>query len=483
MKHFLLCLLLCSPFVVGCDDDPAPAPAGGAMTGGDTGGDTGGTTGGDTGGDTGGATEDPKSIAETAQEAGVFTTLLTAIDAAGLTEDLMGEGPFTILAPNDDAFADLPDGTVESLVEDAQNGGSLLANILTLHVISGAILSSDLVDGGSAETLNGTLSVSVGDTVTFTSGDTVATVLTADVIASNGVIHIIDTVLLPVEPEALNLVETAEAAGNFTILLAAVEAAGLAPLVLGDSPLTILAPTDDAFAALPEGTVDTLLADAAEGGNKLAGILSLHAIEGSVLSTDLEDGANVTTLGGSLTVNVSEDGVTFTSGNIVANVISADILASNGVIHAIDQVLLPPEPELVSIPATAEAAGNFMTLLAAVEAAGLTDTLLGPGPFTVLAPNDDAFATLPEGTVQALLDDAANDGTQLADILTLHVINGSVLSTDLMNGPVETLNGTLTVNTDNGVVFTTAAENTATVIAADITASNGVIHVIDKVLQ
>ena len=515
MKHFLLCLLLCSPIFIGCDDDDTTETTGGAMggmaggdmggdvtggtDGGTDGGDAGGTDGGDAGGtdggtdggdmggtdggDTGGTPAEEKSIVETAQDAGAFTTLLAAVEAAGLAETLMGEGPFTVLAPNDDAFAALG-STVDDLVADAMGGGTQLADILKLHVISGSVLSTDLSDGQVVSTLNGDLTVNIGDNgVTFTSGDTVATVVGADVTATNGVIHIIDTVLLPVAEETPGTIpEVAQNAGTFMTLLAAVEAAGLAETLMGEGPFTVLAPNDDAFAALGT-TVNDLVADAMGGGTQLAGILQLHVISGSVLSTDLSDGQVVATLNGDLTVNVGDNGVTFTSGDTVATVVGADVPASNGVIHVIDTVLLPAAEEAPgTIPEVAQNAGTFMTLLAAVEAAGLAETLMGEGPFTVLAPNDDAFAALGD-TVGDLVEDAMGGGTQLAEILQLHVISGTVLSTDLSDGQVvATLNGDLTVNVgDAGVTFT-SGDTVSTVVGADVPASNGVIHVIDTVL-
>jgi uncharacterized surface protein with fasciclin (FAS1) repeats len=125
---------------------------------------------------------------------------------------------------------------------------------------------------------------------------------------------------------------------------------------------------------------------------------------------------------------------------------------------------------------TAVAAGSFNTLVSAVEAAGLVDTLKGEGPFTVFAPTDEAFAKIPEDQIQALL---ANK-TQLTEVLTYHVVAGSVMSSDLENGMmVETLQGgDLSINTTDGVMV-----NDAKVVQADIVCTNGVIHAIDTVLM
>ena len=132
----------------------------------------------------------------------------------------------------------------------------------------------------------------------------------------------------------MDIVDIAIADGNFTTLVAAVEAAGLVETLQGDGPFTVFAPTDDAFAALPEGTVEALLDDT----DALSAILTYHVVPGAVMSTDLEDGMMSETVNGqSVTIGVGEDGVTVDG----ANVVLADIEASNGVIHVIDAVILP----------------------------------------------------------------------------------------------------------------------------------------------
>jgi uncharacterized surface protein with fasciclin (FAS1) repeats len=131
------------------------------------------------------------NIVETAVEAGSFTTLVAAVEAAGLAETLSGEGPFTVFAPTDEAFAALPEGTVEALLEDIP----ALTAILTYHVVPGAVMSGDLSDDMMATTVNGadiTVSIDMG---TVMIND--ATVTTADIETSNGVIHVIDSVILP----------------------------------------------------------------------------------------------------------------------------------------------------------------------------------------------------------------------------------------------------------------------------------------------
>jgi uncharacterized surface protein with fasciclin (FAS1) repeats len=282
-------------------------------------------------------------IVDTAVAAGSFSTLVAAVEAAGLVETLKGEGPFTVFAPTDEAFAALSAGTLETLLADPEGQ---LTQILLYHVVPGKVMSTDLSDGMTADTAQ-------GSPVTFAVADGAvkvneAMVVTADIEASNGVIHVIDAVLLPpVEEEAAateaeaaaapgNIAEVAAAAGNFSTLLAAVEAAGLVDELTSEGPFTVFAPTDEAFAALPAGTLDTLLADP-EGA--LRDILLYHVVAGKVMSTDLSDGMMADSLQGApITVSIADGAVKVNT----ANVVTADVEASNGVIHVIDAVILPP---------------------------------------------------------------------------------------------------------------------------------------------
>ncbi|MCA9292511.1 MAG: fasciclin domain-containing protein [Phycisphaerales bacterium] len=271
--------------------------------------------------------------------------------------------------------------------------------------------------------------------------------------------------------EAMDIVETAVAAGQFKTLATALGAADLVDALKGDGPFTVFAPTDEAFAKLPKGTIETLLKP--ENKALLTSILTYHVVPGRVMANDVVKVDSATTLNGQR-VNVS------TSGGKVqidgANVIKTDIAASNGVIHVIDTVIMP---ETKNIAEVAKAAGSFKTLLTAVEAAGLSETLMGEGPFTVFAPTDEAFAKLPEGTVKSLLEPA--NRAQLKAILTYHVAPSRVFSDQaIVAGTAASVQGgTLTITSAHGKVRI----NSATVVKADVDASNGVIHVIDTVLM
>jgi uncharacterized surface protein with fasciclin (FAS1) repeats len=262
---------------------------------------------------------------------------------------------------------------------------------------------------------------------------------------------------------AKDIVDTAVAAGDFETLVTAVKAAGLVETLKSDGPFTVFAPTDEAFSKLPKGTIKALLADP----GRLAAILKYHVVSGRVMAKDVVNLSSAkTALGQSLAISASS-GVRVGE----ANVIKTDIETSNGVIHVIDTVLIPAN----DIVETARSAGSFKTLLAALEAADLTDALRGAGPLTVFAPTDEAFGNLPEGTVEALL----NDIPKLQSILTYHVVAGQVMARDVVKlDEAKTLQGqAVRIDTSSGVKI-----NTARVVKADVAAENGVIHVIDEVL-
>ena len=292
--------------------------------------------------------EDVGTIVDVAVEAGSFSTLVTAVQEAGLVETLSSEGPFTVFAPTDEAFAALPEGLLDTVLADTD----LLTSILTYHVVAGEVPAADVVTLESAETVQ-------GESVTITVDDgsvmvNQANVSQTDVDASNGIIHVIDAVILPPsvaealaaaddamdEEESMNeaedIIATATEAGAFTTLLTAIEAAGLTDTLMGDGPFTVFAPTDEAFAAVDEETLNGLLADP----EALAQVLLYHVVEGAVPAADVVTLEAATTVQGSdVEISVEGDAVIL---NGSANVVQTDIETSNGIIHVIDAVLLPP---------------------------------------------------------------------------------------------------------------------------------------------
>ncbi len=287
------------------------------------------------------ATPEPmlKDIVDTAVADGRFTTLVAAVGAAELVETLKGEGPFTVFAPTDDAFAALPAGTVDELLKPENK--QKLTDILLYHVVSGSVMAADVTALTSATTVLGkdvAVKVDMGNVYINE-----AKVIITDIATSNGVIHVIDAVLLPPSDDAMmeknTIVDIAVADGRFKTLVAAVTAAELVETLSGEGPFTVFAPTDDAFAALPAGTLDSLLLP--ENKQQLTDILLYHVVSGKVMAADVVTLTSApTVLGKDVTITV-KDGSVFL--NDTVQVIITDIEASNGVIHVIDAVLLPPQ--------------------------------------------------------------------------------------------------------------------------------------------
>lgn len=270
-----------------------------------------------------------KNIVETAIGAGSFKTLATALQATDLASALEGDGPFTVFAPTDAAFAKLPKGTLENLLMP-QNRDAL-RGILLYHVVAGEVMARDVAGLHQATTLNGQR-IRIG-----TEGGEVmindATVTKTDIACSNGVIHVIDSVILPADK---NIVDTAVSAGQFKTLAAALNATGLASALEGEGPFTVFAPTDAAFAKLPAGTVENLLKT--ENLPELAAILKYHVVSGRVYADQVVGRDSAKTLIGK-TLHIRTKGDKVMIGD--ATVAKPDIDASNGVIHVIDTVLIP----------------------------------------------------------------------------------------------------------------------------------------------
>lgn len=281
------------------------------------------------------------------------------------------------------------------------------------------------------------------------------------------------------DPPPGTVVEVAQKDARFSILAEAVVAADLAGALSADGPFTVFAPTNDAFAALLTElgvTKGQLLADKP----LLTAVLQYHVLAARVPSSGVPLGQAIEPLaGGIFKIDAVGADLIVTDGrNRTARIVQTDVSASNGVIHAIDKVLLPADKTIVE---TAIANPSFSILVDAVVAAGLADTLSGDGPFTVFAPTDAAFADLLAElgiTKDALLANTA----LLTEVLTYHVVPGRVLKAGVPVGPaITTVQGdTFTVNAS--LAITDQRSRVANIVATDVLASNGVIHVIDKVI-
>jgi transforming growth factor-beta-induced protein len=269
-------------------------------------------------------------IVQTAVAAGQFTTLASLLQKAGLVDTLATGGPFTVFAPTDAAFAKVPKATLDALAADPAK----LKAVLLYHVVPGRVTAADVVKLTSAKTAEGrSVAIKVVNGSVFIDG---AQVTTPDVEASNGVIHVIDSVLIPKEatPAPKTIVQTAVAAGSFKTLTSLLKKAGLVGALQGKGPFTVFAPTDAAFAKVPKATL------AALGKNKamLRSVLLYHVVKGNVSA------AKVVTLRSAKTLNGKAVSIRVNGGNVLvggARVTTADVKASNGVIHVVNKVLIP----------------------------------------------------------------------------------------------------------------------------------------------
>lgn len=430
----------------------------------------------------------PQTITEIASATPDLSNLVAALTKANLAATLNESGSYTVFAPTNDAFSAFLSANGFASLDDVPV--DLLTQVLLNHVIQGQV-NSTIISTGYVSTLAtqpGTdlnLSMFI-DTSAGVTLNGVSNVTTPDIYATNGVIHIVDAVIgLP------TVVDHAIANPNFSSLVAALGAAdgNLVSVLSGDGPFTVLAPDNDAFATFLNGAA---LSDVPT--DALANILLNHVLSGAVASTDLvtaESGYTNTLATGPNANNLSlyyntSNGVMF---NGVSSVTTADIVASNGIIHAIDTVI-----DIPTVVTFALADPNFSTLVSTLTtltpatdfASILSRTMGGNGdsidpPFTVFAPTNDAFAALA----------SVPDEPVLTQVLLHHVIGGAnVTSGDLnQNGDTvaPTLQGqnlTITLPGTNGNIANVtdgAGNSDIGIIAVDVQAGNGVIHVINKV--
>jgi uncharacterized surface protein with fasciclin (FAS1) repeats len=300
------------------------------------------------------ASQPSVNIVELAESVPALSTLVSAVVAGDLAETLSSPGPFTVFAPTNDAFGKLPAGTLDDLMKPENKG------ILTYHVLPEQVLSHQLKSFQRVPTVEGKNLHIYKDSrhgVRVTpDGKDFKTVTTADNLATNGVAHIIDGVLLPpsspatttAAPKLPNIVELAESVKDLSTLVSAVVAADLVDTLSGGT-FTVFAPTNDAFAALPAGTLDSLMKP--ENKKELVDILTYHVLPKKALADELDLFQAETTVEGK-PLHVQKWGGVVKVGPSLASadlktVIVADNLASNGVAHIIDGVLLPPSTVVV----------------------------------------------------------------------------------------------------------------------------------------
>jgi len=427
-----------------------------------------------------------QNIVQLAQATPDLSTLVTALTAGGLTETLSGKGPFTVFAPTNEAFAKIETKALNALLQNKAE----LDKILEYHVLAADLRMRELRAVKIVKTLEGE-NVDVSDPGGVIKVNN-AKVLTADVAASNGFVHIIDTVLMtpsgPPLPLKKDIVHVAQGNADLSTLVAALTAGKLVATLEGKGPFTVFAPTNEAFAKIPKHTLTKLL-----GNQKLLDqLLEYHVLSGDFSKRVLIGLERSMYLYSFLTTLEKEDVIVRTRkppnsdlNNAImvnnANVVVADVEATNGVVHVVDKVLVPPNFPLALYPEDivelSESQPSLSTLVQALVAGKLTATLSGKGPYTVFAPTNDAFAKIPAADLQKLL---ANP-TELDKLLEYHVLAGKFSMRDLMSVlSAKTLEGQNLKVSGSGKVINV---NDAKVLKADVEASNGVVHVIDTVLM
>merc|ERR1711865_1255026 len=348
--------------------------------------------------------------------------------------------------------------------------------VLEYHVLAANLHMRELMAVKIAKTLEGE-NVDVSDAGGVIKVNN-AKVVKADVEASNGLVHVIDTVLMPPSmpplPLKTDIVQIAEGNPELSTLVAALTAGKLVATLEGKGPFTVFAPTNLAFAKIPKDALTKLL-----GNQKLLDqLLEYHGVSGDFKMRDLMATKRIATLEKQDVVVRSMTKTLQMVNN--ADVVTADVEATNGVIQVIDKVLVPPDFPLLLYPEDivelSESQPDLSTLVDALIAGKLTATLSGEGPFTVFAPTNEAFAKIPAADLQKLL---ANP-KELDAVLEYHVVAGKFTIRDLMavkrlktlEGDIVTVGDTLPLAVDHSHV-----------LKGDVAATNGIVHIIDTVLM
>lgn len=449
-------------------------------------------------------------------ELAVASESLNQLEAAVIKTDLVGTlsgtGPFTVFAPTDDAFIALLDalGDDYNSLDDFDTVAEieLLKSILLFHVVAAEVRAGDLAAGdvGTALTDNTVSIIASGSSFVLGDASSVeANIVATDLEATNGVVHLIDKVLLPQAAvdfvaSLQDIVDVASAKTHFSVLVEAVVKADLVTTLQGDGPFTVFAPTNAAFGALLDALGSNYNSledfDTEAEMTLLKNILLYHVIPAQVNAVDLEEGEVATALMDN-SISIIAEGDAFVIGDASdtnAAITLADIGANNGVIHVIDKVLLPQEAidfvgSLQDIVGIASSDDNFSLLVDAVAKADLVTTLQSEGPFTVFAPTDAAFVDLLDalGNDYNSLDDfdTEDEITLLKNILLYHVLPVQVKSSDLAPGDVATAyvdNSISVIASGDTFVIGDASDVDAELSATDLEATNGVVHVVNKVL-
>ncbi len=457
----------------------------------------------------------PKSIVATAQATPDLSSLVAAVQFASNNGDLVtlldSPGTLTVFAPSNTAFDNLAKALTGNTNARAADilipaNKELVRTVLQYHVLTSTVKAADIPFGKAITPAAGGIFKidNVGGKPVITDGrNQKANITATDIVATNGVVHLVDKVLLPADK---SIVQTAVAsAPQFTNLVAALGFASnnndLVTLLSGTGPFTVFAPTNAAFDALAKeltGNTNAVAADILVPANKdlVRAVLQYHVVTSRVLAADIPVGKAISpAAGGIFKIDIVSGAPVINDGrNRKANITATDVFNTNGVIHVIDKVLRPADKTIVQTALAA--APEFTSLVAALQFASnnndLVTTLSGAGPFTVFAPTNAAFDALAKeltgnanATAAAILVPANKE--LVRNILLYHVLSSRVLAAEVPTAAtaIQPLLAGKTfsiIANSAGVTITDGRARTAKVIAADVLTSNGVIHAIDKVI-
>lgn len=406
-----------------------------------------------------------KTVADIIINSPLHTTLRFAIAGTNAEKLLRGEGPFTVFAPTDDAFAKMDAGILQELINDP-NGK--LANALLYHVVERRLLSTQLSNNVELTTANGErVRIAINNGSFYINQ---AKITVVDLVADNGVVHVIDAVLLPPGLPTNTVMDAIIKSTDHRILQGALNAADLSETLRGDGPFTVFAPTDKAFELLLPGVIEDILFGDLKS---VQDILLGHVVAGKVLAGSLSNGMKVKTISG------AEYTIKLLNGKIFiddAEITVTDIIKDNGVVHVINAALVAkPANTIYDVVLKSPDHRILQAILGLSD--GKTNLQDPTISYTLFAPTDVAFTNLPEDQLQSILD---SEGKLLETVIKRHILKTKVLSSAIANKlKVKSFD-------DQDLVFTISGGevfvNNAKVITADVIASNGVVHVVDQVI-
>jgi len=395
-----------------------------------------------------------------------ITIFHSAVDQAELETYFRQADLVSVFAPSDNAFQNLPPGMLDALLADPDG---LLTDLINYHHFNGLLLSGLLNDGDMITMVSGqTIELSVNQNGIFLND---AKIIIEDIVADNGVVHVLDAVIMPKVDDRNTVYDIIANSTNHNTLEAALIESELDDMLIEGDGLTVFAPTDAAFNALPAQLLQEWLDDPT---GLLRNVLLNHVYDGTIGFSDLQDGNQfVMESGLEATISLRSDGLYINDARIEIVEINAD----NGIVHVINAIIEETEVSNTIYDIVSNSSEHII-LKETIDAADLADRLSQNTNITLFAPTDAAFNTLSPGFFMTLINDP--DG-ELRDLLTNHIYEGTLLSSGLSDGTSIDMSGGLLVHIFemNGDILL----NESTIITRDVQADNGIVHVIDAVLM